>query len=160
MDIWGNYSVHVKVQASFGPLLWFPVSPPLEPDSVLTALWTSSVLTTNLTGTPSFRGQDFSKELTEAESTQHQSLLSYQTPSSNSTFPQSLMQLPLKQVCLQKLLKMVLVIAVIYLAVLKWWFECLLCAKSLNRCFICIPSPRKVKAQRHLRPQKGPQQKG
>ena len=54
------------------------------------------------------------------------------------------MELPLKQVCLQKHLKMVSVIAMIYLALIKWWPKCLLCAKSLNGCFICIQSPKEV----------------
>lgn len=92
---------------------------------------------------PFLQGTRLLKEFTEAESTQHQSLLSYQ-PSPNSTFSQSLMELPLKQVCLRKHLKMVSEIAMIYLALIKWRPKCLLCAKSLNGCFICIQSPKEV----------------
>lgn len=112
---------------------------PLKPEPVLIAL---QPLTTHLTGTLSISWKESPRSSMEVESTQHQQAgLPCATP--NSTFPQSLRELPLQQVCLPKIFKIVLVVAMIYLALTRWQLKCSLCAKSLKDVSPASNHPRK-----------------
>lgn len=141
------FNASKNMQANIRPFLWFCMKLiPLKPDSVLTVpqlQW----LTTNLTSTLSFLKR-FSKDLTEAESMQHQRCSSYQ-PNPNSMLPRSLIALLLKQVCPPKILShiiiiklinkillfIVLVIAMIYAALIRWHAMC-----HVPNAFFCIQS--------------------
>ena len=124
-----------NVQAGIRPFLWFRVKLiPLKPDSVFTALLTW-MINNQSDWHPFLQLKRLSKELPEAES------LPPTNPILILCFPKVWWNYHLNKFAYQKHLKAVLIIAMIYLGLSKWWPKCSPCAKSLNGCFICIQSP-------------------